>query len=171
MPARQKPPQQSVTILTALTRKPPPDRIWIAGVARIPSTPFRLNSDGFCSDSGGLGVSPVKEMVWSCFSVRFAVPVQPPGQEVRERARRRMIRRAIVPAARRHSAHSPTFERMKRSISPSTKKPASARKRLVSLPRLGRIPVRRAWSNSPSTPATAKPWRRAASPHSIPAFN
>jgi len=69
-----------VTILTALTRKPLPDRIWITGVVRIPSTPFRLDLYRFGSDPAGLGVHLVEGMVSSYSSARFAVPIQPPAQ-------------------------------------------------------------------------------------------
>jgi hypothetical protein len=50
-------------ILTGRPREPPPDRIWIAGVVRTPSSPFRLDPDGFGLDPAGPGMRPVKEGV------------------------------------------------------------------------------------------------------------
>jgi hypothetical protein len=49
---------------------------------------FRLDPDGFGSDPDGLVVYPVKGMVSSNSSARFALPIQPPGQVARERAQK-----------------------------------------------------------------------------------
>ncbi len=44
--------------LRACQGQPPLDRIWIAGVVRAPSSPFRLDPAGFGLDLAGAGMRP-----------------------------------------------------------------------------------------------------------------
>jgi hypothetical protein len=43
--------------------EPPPDGIWIAGVVRTPSSPFRLAPDGFGPGPAGPGMRPAGSSV------------------------------------------------------------------------------------------------------------
>jgi len=70
---------------SGLPGEPPADRLGLPEWFGPFPAPFALEPDGFGSDRAGLGVHPVEGMISSYSSVRFAVPIQPPGQVARER--------------------------------------------------------------------------------------